>query len=414
MLRSHTMHTIRDLAAQGHSIRTIALETGLARNTVRKYLRGTPEAAPRPKRPSKLDPFKEQIRTWVLTDRLFNCETMLERLQALGYTGSLSVLKAFVQPLRPVRPQRKPVQRYETKPGDQLQIDWGEFLYEQQHHMHKLYGFTAVLSYSRMRFVWFTKRCVTPSLIRGIMAACEYLDGLPQAILADRMKSVLLQMDGHTPQWNPQFADFLAAIGVTPRVCRPYAPQTKGKVERTIGVIKSSFWPGVRFTDLDDLNRQALAWCDRRNQRVHATTRVIPLDRWVEEGLRPLPPGFAWERFALEDRRVTSDGFVSFDGVLYGLPAVAQLTGRVVQVGTRGTDLQVWSGGQVVVTHPRQALSGTQVLHPAQFAGVPPASTRSASPAPIGYQVAPGPTPVRRSLGEYDQLCGVVTHEVAA
>ena len=413
MLRSHTMHTIRDLAAQGHSIRTIALETGLARNTVRKYLRGTPEAAPRPRRPSKLDPFKDQIRTWVLTDRLLNCDTMLERLQARGYTGSVSLLKAFVHPLRPVRPQRKPVQRYETKPGDQLQIDWGEFLYEQQGRIQKLYGFTAVLSYSRMRFTWFTKRCDTPSLIRGIMLACEYLDGLPQAVLADRMKSVLLQMDGSTPQWNPQFADFLAAIGVTPRVCRPYAPQTKGKVERAIGVIKSSFWPGVRFTDVDDLNQQALAWCDRRNQRLHATTRVVPLDRWVAEDLRPLPSGFAWERFALEDRRVTSDGFVSFDGVLYGLPAVAQLTGRMVQVGVRGRNVLVWSAGGLVVTHARHPISGTQVLHPAQFTGVPPASTRPSAPAPLGHQV-PALVPVRRALGEYDQLCGVVTRERAA
>ncbi len=240
MLRSNTVHTIRDLLAQGYSIRAIALETGIARNTVRKYLRGTPEAAPRPRRPSKLDPFKAQIRQWLTEDRLFNCETMFERLKASGYTGSRSLLKLFVQPLRPPRPGRRPVRRYETTPGEQLQIDWGEFLYEQDGQMHKLYGFTAVLSYSRMRFVCFTKRSDTASLIRCLMQACQYLDGLPQTILADRMKSVLLQMDGRTPVWNPQFADFLAAIGVTPRVCRPYAPQTKGKVERSIGVIRSS------------------------------------------------------------------------------------------------------------------------------------------------------------------------------
>ena len=134
----------------------------------------------------------------------------------------------------------------------------------------------------------------------------------------------------------------------------------------------------MRFTDLDDLNRQALAWCDRRNQVVHATTRVKPVDRWVEEGLQALPTGFAWERFALEDRTVTSDGFVSFDGVLYGLPAAAQLTGRVVQVGVRQQTVTIWAHGQVVVQHVRRAVSGTQVIHPAQFTGVPPASTAAA------------------------------------
>ena len=101
MLRSKTVHTIRDLFNQGHSIRAIAAEVGIARNTVRKYLRGTPDAAPRPRRASKLDPFKDQVRRWVQEDRLLNCQTMFERLQAGGYMGSYSTLKAFVQPLRP-------------------------------------------------------------------------------------------------------------------------------------------------------------------------------------------------------------------------------------------------------------------------------------------------------------------------
>jgi len=413
MLRSYSVHTIRDLAAQGQSIRAIAEQTGIARNTVRKYLRGSPDAAPRPRRTSKLDPFKDQIRRWVHEDHLLNCATMLERLQPMGYTGASSILKAFVAPLRPPRRGRRPVQRYETKPGEQLQLDWGEFLFERDNRIHKLYGFTAVLSYSRMRFVCFMKRSDAPSLIRCVMQAVAYFDGLPQHMLADRMKSVLLQMDGATPQWHPRWSDFLAAIGVTPRVCRAYAPQTKGKVERTIGVVKTSFWPGVRFTDLDDLNRQALAWCDRRNQVVHATTRAKPVDRWVEEGLRPLPHGYAWERFALEERKVTIDGFVSFDGVWYGVPASAQLTGRVVQVGVQRQTVTIWAHGAVVAQHAVRSVSGTQVIHPQQFAGVPPAGLRQPAPTPIGHQVDP-PTPVRRALTDYDRLCGVAPTEVAA
>jgi transposase len=360
-----------------------------------------------------LEPFKDQIRHWISEDRLLNCETMLERLRAQGYTGAVSILKDFVQPLRPPRPGRQPVRRYETKPGDQMQVDWGEFLYEQDGQIRKLYGLTAVLSYSRMRFVTFTKRCDTPSLMRSMLLACEYFEGLPKTILTDRMKSVLVQMDGTTPQWNAQFADFLAAIGVSARVCRAYTPQTKGKIERSIGVVKQSFGPGVRFTDLDALNQQAQQWCDRRNQRVHATTRVRPLDRWVEEALRPVPAGFAWERFRLEDRRVTADNFVSFDGVLYGLPASAACTGRVVQVGVRNGMVTIWHQGQPVTQHQVRPISGTPVMHPEQFAGVPPAHMRQQTPAPLGHQVPP-PTPLRRSLDEYDQLCGVAATEVAA
>ena len=118
------------------------------------------------------------------------------------------------------------MQRYETKPGEQLQFDWGEFHYEEGGVDHKLFGFVAVLSYSRMRFVCFVRRADTPSLLRCLMAAFEYLGGVPRAVLTDRMKSVLVRMEDHTPCWNPLFADFMASLGVAPRVCKPYVPQT--------------------------------------------------------------------------------------------------------------------------------------------------------------------------------------------
>src|SRR2546430_16446711 len=148
--------------------------------------------------------------------------------------------------------------------------------YEQDGAPHKLYGFTAILSYSRMRFVTFVKRCDAPTMIRCLMEAFEYFGGLPKAALTDRMKSVLLEMEDKVPRWNPLFADFMASIGVAPRVCKARTPQTKGKVERTVGVVKQSFWAGVSFTDVDDLNRQAHAWCERINARVHRTTHERP------------------------------------------------------------------------------------------------------------------------------------------
>lgn len=403
MLRSRTVHTIHDLAAQGKSLHEIARTLEISRNTFRKYLRGAVPAKARAKRPSKLDPYKDQIRRWVQEDRLLNCTTMLERLQPLGYTGQLSILRAFVRPLRPAKGGRRPVQRYETPPGEQLQFDWAEFLYDHDGRPHKLFGFTAVLSYSRMRFVCFTKRCDTPTLIRCLMAACEYFGGLPRTMLTDRMKSVLLDMDGRDPHWNPLFANFMAAIGVVPRVCKPYTPQTKGKVERSIQVIKHSFWPGVHFTDLDDLNRQALTWCEDRNRRVQRTTRQRPVDRRAQEQLAALPPAFAWDRFATEDRKVSWDGYVSYDGVLYGLPSEPPRAGTVVQVREHQGTLRIWSEGQLLLTVAKRPRSQEQVPHPDQFRTVLPAAAHRANAAPRGHQITP-PLVARRSLADYDQL----------
>jgi transposase len=180
MIRSGTMNTIHEMSIQGKSIHAIARELGIARNTVRRYLRGTPIAAPRAKRGSILDPYKKQIRRWITEDHLYNCEVMCPRLQAQGYTGGLSTVKAYVQTLRPAKVGHYPIQRYETKPGEQMQYDWGEFPYEKDGKEHKLYGFAAILGYSRMRFITFVKRCDTSTMIRCMMAAFEYFEGLPQ------------------------------------------------------------------------------------------------------------------------------------------------------------------------------------------------------------------------------------------
>jgi transposase len=95
MLRSQTVRTIHDLQTQGKSVQEIAQELKISRTSVRKYLKH-PEAVirkPRPPRPSKLDPYKEQIKKWVTEDHCTNCEVIFVRLQKLGYSGGISIRK---------------------------------------------------------------------------------------------------------------------------------------------------------------------------------------------------------------------------------------------------------------------------------------------------------------------------------
>src|SRR5216684_1150834 len=340
MIRSRTVNTIHELAAQGKSIQDIAISLGIARNTVRKYVRHPELCAmprPRPNRRSKLDPFKEQVTQWMQEDHCYNCEAMLPRL----------------------------------------------------------------------RFVTFVKRCDGPTLIRCLMEAFEYFGGLPKAALTDRMKSVLLvEMEGKMPRWNPRFADFMASIGVAPRVCRAYTPQTKGKIERSVGFAKQSLWAGVCFSDIDDLNRQAHIWCERINSRVHRTTHERPRDRREQEPLAPLPEAFAWERFATEERKVSWDGYLSYDGVLYGLPSSPPAAGAVVQVRDWHGILKVWSAGQLLAELAKRPVSQTHVEHPDQWRNVAPVASRHAQIAPIGH-LRLAPQVVKRELAEYDHLCGV-------
>jgi len=162
---------------------------------------------------------------------------------------------------------------------------------------------------------------------------------------------------------------------------------------------------------LDDLNSQARAWCEQRNRTIHQTTHQRPIERWAEEGLQPLPRGFAWERFATEERKVSWDGYFSYDGVLYGLPSDRAVAGQIVQVRAHQGVLHVWYQGQLLISLAQRARSGEVVTHPDQFRTVAPASAHRLAAEPLAHQLTLAPV-ARRPLAEYDQLVSSeVSHE---
>jgi transposase len=314
---------------------------------------------------------------------------MVSRFQEQGDPGSLARLKASVHLVRPRKAGQSPIQRDDTKPGEHMHDEWGACHDEKDGHEKKLSGFMAVRGSSRLRFIPFVKRCDTPPMIRCMMEACASVDGRPQAALTDRMKGVFLDRDGNTPVWNPICAECAASVGIATRVCKPYRPQTRGNGERSVGIITDGFWPGVRCTESDDLNEQARKWCDRLTHTVHRTTLCVPLDRWVEKHLRPLPSDSEWDRFGAEGRRVSWDGFMSSDGVLDGLPAEPPVAGTVVLVRERHQDLHVFAQGTLITTLSRRPRSQEMSIHPEQRSHITPTSPIRALEKPLGYHVTP-------------------------
>jgi hypothetical protein len=145
---------------------------------------------------------------------------------------------------------------------------------------------------------------------------------------------------------------------------------------------------------------------------VHRTTHVRPIERLTQEHLQPLPADFAWERFATEERKVTWDGYVSYDGVLYGLPGKLGLAGKYVQVCERKKVLTVWSAGTKVLEIEKRPCSQESVVHPEQWSTVPSVAQTRRAPAPLGHQKHT-PDVASRPLQEYDQYCGVETLQEA-
>jgi transposase len=298
---------LRHYLEQGTSKSALARQLGVHRDTIHRWIRdgeldrdldGEP-ARYGPRRPvaTKLDPYKPIVEARLAAYPQLSAVRLLDEIRAAGYTGGYSQLKTFVQRVRPTPPP-EPVIRFETPAGRQAQVDFARFRFA----WGIRYALLVVLGYSRLLWCRFYARQDMATLMDGLEDAFLAFGGVPQELLFDQMKAVItrdLRIEGGALVHNAEFLRFAHHWGFTPRACRPYRAQTKGKVERPVRYLRGNFVYGRTFLHDADLDQQRQAWLDRvANVRLHGTTRERPRDRFDRE-----------ERFLLQPlagRRYTS------------------------------------------------------------------------------------------------------------
>ncbi len=279
---------IHVLHQQGRSIRRIAKDLGISRNTVRTYLRDKSKAPTYParqSRPTKLQPYYDYLRTRIQAAKPYwiPATVLLRELKALGYEGGITMLKEHIKQYKPSTPV-DPVVRFETLPGEQMQVDFTTIT----HYGVRVKAFVATLGYSRATFVRFSERERQEDWIEGLEEAFEYFGGVPKEVLFDNAKAIMIERDAYGEgkhRWTPALMATARKYNIKPRACRPYRAKTKGKVERFNAYLKNSFVTplaatlkqhGLKIT-ADVLNGHIGAWLDTvAHQRVHGTTGEKP------------------------------------------------------------------------------------------------------------------------------------------
>jgi transposase len=200
---------------------------------------------------------------------------------------AVTQLTWFVRQVRPAPPPELVI-RFETPAGRQAQVDFARFVFP----WGVRYALLVVLGYSRLLWCRFYPRQDMRTLIDGLEDAFRYFGGVPQELLFDQMKAVItrdLRLQGGALIRNLEFLRFAGHWSFTPRACRPYRAQTKGKVERPVRYLRDNFVYGRRFAN--DGDQQRRQWLDDvANVRRHATTRERPRDRFDRDERLCLPP----------------------------------------------------------------------------------------------------------------------------
>jgi transposase len=290
---------LRHYLAEGMSHSALARQFGLSRRTLRRWVAAgeldrdldadPPRYTPRPPVPARLDAFRPLIRERLGVFPELSAVRILEEIQLAGYSGGYSQLRDYVRRIRP-RPPVEPVIRFETDPGHQGQVDFAEFRFP----WGKRFALLVVLGYSRLLWLRFYERQDMRTLVTGLEAAFAYFGGVPRELLFDQMRSVItrdLRVVGGQLIRNEEFLRFSSHWDFTPRACRAYRAQTKGKVERPIRYVRGNFVYARSFLNDGDLNEQCTRWTEKANARVHGTTKEVPRLRYEQDErhlLRPL------------------------------------------------------------------------------------------------------------------------------
>ena len=347
---------IRVMRKMGKSIKKIAKELMISRNTVRKALRS-----------ELYQPYhREKCKSVLLSDFMpflnerapqldYNATSLFRELKKLGYTGGYTIVKEAVRPLRETyRQLEKATARFETPPGLQAQVDWGSKTVMLGGRPTKVHIFVMVLGYSRAIYVEFTMDEKLPTLISCHEHAFTWFGGVAEEILYDNPKTIVLDRTTANARINPKFEDFCRYYGYAPRLCRPYRAQTKGKVESGVKYVKRSFLPGQNFISLESANEQVLAWVrEVADQRIHGTTHEQPVARFQRENLRPVAGRPSYQMQICQMRRVATDCMISYACNRYSVPW--KYVHQTVELQERDGELFIYYQGALIATHRKSA-----------------------------------------------------------
>jgi transposase len=403
MLRLHEL---------GWGTRRIAAELGCDRETVQRYLAAGGWAAYRkPKRTSVLAGHEAWLAQRFRRHR-GNADVVRQELASeLGLAVSLRTVERAVAPLRrELAAEALATVRFETPPGRQLQIDFGEARVPIENEGRvKLHLFVATLGYSRRVYVQAFRHERQSAWMEGLEGAFRYFGGLPTDVLLDNAKALVARHDAATREvvFNERFHAFARYWGVRPVACAPYRARTKGKDERGVGYVKRNAIAGRRFASWAALEAH-LGWWMRAvaDQRRHGTTGEVPAERFAREeqqALRPLEGRPSFRQVRELTRRVQHEGCVEVDTNQYSVPW--RLIGAEVRVVVSGGTVQVLHAGAEVARHAERRGRRERAIDATHLRGIVVGRTGADAGDDEGPALLPG-ADLLRPLAEYEQVAG--------
>lgn len=348
---------IRRLRERGWGARRIARELELDRKTVRRWFEGPVNRRQRRPRARRLDDEGAAVARELFAGvAQGNAVVVRDELRQRGYAVGLRTVQRVVADAR--REQLAAdvaTVRFETAPGEQMQVDFGQKRVVIGGVDVVVHLMAAVLGFSRRIFVKAFLSERAEDWRDGIATAFRHFGGVTRELLVDNTRCLVLRHDveAGVVELNHALVEMCKDFGCSVRACRPYRARTKGKIENGVKYVKRNALAGRSFASFAELERHLATWMAHADERVHGTTHERPTARFEAErqALLPLPSQVRVRGERRLRRRVSNDAFVDVDTVRYSVPV--EYVRRTVEVMLREDRVVVFCSGVPIAEHAR-------------------------------------------------------------
>lgn len=309
---------------------------------------------------SKLDDYKETIINKVDN---YGCTAMsvYKFIQKKGYTGKYSIVADFVSKHKDNEVKKATI-RFETNPGLQGQVDWKEDLrlVNRKGDEFKVNIFLMVLGYSRYKYIELTTDRSQNTLFRCLINAFKFYGGVPKEILFDNMKTVVdhAKSSFTSTIFNDSFSYFARDACFKPIACRPYRPQTKGKVESLAKLMDRLKAYNEEFDTWTDLEIIVKNFMYDINNEISQATNERPIDMFYKEKEHLLPKSNLNTLYSYisdqEDNtvKVNRESMIKYEGRKYSVP-IKYIGERMSVICDDYNNLRIYYNGKFVISHQK-------------------------------------------------------------
>lgn len=337
-------NSIVTLHGKGWSIRRLAGELQVSRERVMRVLHGNEQkrkqgvqpVTVKPKRCSRVDPFKETIARLLeeFKDPPPTNQRILELIREKGYTGGRSILSAYLKEIRG-KHVPDPIRCIETAQGQRGYHDWSDYVIDfVEQGPQKITFFSFILGYSRRQYIEVVEDKAQRTLFKSLVNTFIYFDGVPREIKSDNQKACVDRWELGRPVFNKQLLEFATHYRFRPLAIHPGKPTENLKIERPFYYLEMNFLNARKFYHPADLKEALQQWLVQKNDlRIHRTTRQSPMDRYKEEHvhLQALPRQ-QYDTSLLEYRVVNNEACIDWCGYYYVVPSQYMFEPCVVRV----------------------------------------------------------------------------------